>query len=178
MTSNLTCASLVRIRAANLIVSDNVLYGGTAHDPPGRSTVFKLNTDGTGFTTLYNFTALQNKNSEGFYTNSDGAYPSSLILSGNTLYGGCGSGGNGGSGTIFSLSLPITLPQLTLTAVGANVVLTWPTNASDFALQSTTNLGDPASWVTNSPPPVIVTIGGLFAKYLCRSAKQTDGGTI
>ena len=47
-------------------------------------------------------------------------------------------------------------PQLTITPLGANVVLTWPTNATGFNLQSTTNLGSSAAWNTNSPAPVVV----------------------
>jgi len=47
-------------------------------------------------------------------------------------------------------------PQLTIIPSGANVVLTWPTNATGFNLQSTTNLGSAAVWSTNSPAPVVV----------------------
>src|SRR6266568_1734378 len=42
---------------AGLILSSNTLYGTTAARW-GSNTVFKLNADGTGFTTLYSFTAL------------------------------------------------------------------------------------------------------------------------
>ena len=71
---------------AGLVLSGNTLYG-TA--PEGGSanggTVFAVNTDGTGFTTLNNFTALRGPFPG---TNSDGAYPrGGLILSGSTLYG-------------------------------------------------------------------------------------------
>jgi uncharacterized repeat protein (TIGR03803 family) len=48
-------------------------------------------------------------------------------------------------------------PQLIITPSGANVVLTWPTNATGFTLQSTTNLGSSAVWSTNSPAPVVVS---------------------
>ena len=47
-------------------------------------------------------------------------------------------------------------PLLTLIPYGANVVLTWPTNALGFTLQSTTNLVSPAGWSTNSPAPVVI----------------------
>jgi hypothetical protein len=36
------------------------------------------------------------------------------------------------------------------------VILTWPTNAVGFTLQSTTNLSSPSVWVTNSPAPVVI----------------------
>ena len=48
------------------------------------------------------------------------------------------------------------LPLLTLIPYGANVILTWPTNAFGFTLQSTTNLDSPAAWGTNSPGPAVI----------------------
>jgi len=45
--------------------------------------------------------------------------------------------------------------QLTIFSSGANLILTWPTNAVGFTLQSTTNLVSPAVWSTNSPAPVV-----------------------
>ena len=47
-------------------------------------------------------------------------------------------------------------PLLTLIPSGAKVILTWPTNAVGFTLQSTTNLGSPVMWSTNSPAPVVI----------------------
>jgi hypothetical protein len=78
-----------------------------------------------------------------------------LILSGNTLYGtatgGGYQGGFTGNGTVFSLSLgSISPPQLTINSSGANVILTWPTNATGFTLESTTNLAPPVIWTTVS----------------------------
>src|SRR5208282_4094881 len=76
----------------------------------GRGTVFAVNTNGTGFTTLYSFTS-GNANAFDDMTNSDGAYPlAGLILSGNTLYGTAQQGGLNSHGTVFSLSL--LLPQI------------------------------------------------------------------
>jgi hypothetical protein len=60
---------------------------------------------------------------------------------------------NSGTGTVFSLSL---LPQLAIMPSGANLILSWTTNAIGFTLQSTTNLGPSAIWTTNSPAPVVV----------------------
>lgn len=58
-------------------------------------TLFSLNTDGTGYGTLHNFTGGA----------SDGASPSgSLTLSGAKLYGMTGGGGSRGEGTIFSMN--------------------------------------------------------------------------
>jgi uncharacterized repeat protein (TIGR03803 family) len=136
-----------------LVLSGNTLYGTALYGGATDSgTVFKINTDGTGFKTLYRFTATSGPNG----ANSDGAYPDGLVVSGNTLYGTAQRGGRYGGGTVFSLSLPVTPPQLSLTPSGPNVVLTWPTNATGFTLQSTTNLGSSALWTTNTPPAVVV----------------------
>jgi uncharacterized repeat protein (TIGR03803 family) len=93
--------------SGGLILSENTLYGTARFGgSSGSGTVFELNTDGTGFTNLHNFTALSDAYSdEG--TNSDGANPSApLLISGNTLYGTANNGGSWGEGTVFSLSLP------------------------------------------------------------------------
>jgi hypothetical protein len=50
-------------------------------------------------------------------------------------------------------------PLLTLIPYGvppSGIILTWPTNAVGFTLQSTTNLSSPAVWSTNSPAPVVI----------------------
>jgi uncharacterized repeat protein (TIGR03803 family) len=78
-------------------VSGSTLYGttflGGTHD---RGTVFKMNTDGNGFTLLYSFTGL----------NGDGRRPyGSLTLDGSTLYGMTyGGGGPSGYGTVFKMN--------------------------------------------------------------------------
>jgi uncharacterized repeat protein (TIGR03803 family) len=141
---------------AALILSSNTLYGTAAQGgSSGNGTVFAVNTDGTGFMTLYSFTATDPNTG----TNTDGAYPQAgLILSSNTLYGTVGGGGSSGNGTVFGLSLgsvTVSPPQLTIIPSGANVILTWPTNATGFTLQSTTNLDSLAVWTTNSPPVVV-----------------------
>jgi|ERR1019366_2357026 uncharacterized repeat protein (TIGR03803 family) len=90
---------------AGLILLGNTLYGTTRNGGgTGLGTVFAVNTNGTGFTNLYNFSTIQT-NSVGAYTNSDGAVPlSGLISSGNTLYGTTAFGGSGGYGTVFAIS--------------------------------------------------------------------------
>jgi uncharacterized repeat protein (TIGR03803 family) len=79
---------------ASLILSGNTLYG-TAYigGSAGNGTVFALNTNGMGFTTLH------------YFTGSDGANPyGGLILSGNILYGTTKKGGSSGKGTVFALN--------------------------------------------------------------------------
>ena len=66
--------------------------------------VFAVNTDGTGFTNLHNFTA-RSIGPPYVGTNSEGASPSGgLLLSGNTLYRTTANGGSGGVGTVFALN--------------------------------------------------------------------------
>jgi uncharacterized repeat protein (TIGR03803 family) len=135
---------------AGLILSGNTLFGTAPQGgSSGNGTVFAINTSGAGFTNLHSFNS-----------GSDGANPqASLLLSGNTLYGTASGGGTYGNGTVFSLSLGSVSappPQLTIIPSGADVILTWPTDAAGFTLQSTTNLVSPAVWTTVSPAPVVV----------------------
>jgi uncharacterized repeat protein (TIGR03803 family) len=87
---------------AGLILSGNKLYGTASYGGSSDSgTIFAINTDGTGFTNLYSFTA----SLDPYYTNSDGADPEAvLVLSGNTLYGEARSGGSLGNGTVFAIN--------------------------------------------------------------------------
>lgn len=82
-----------------LILFGNTLFGTTTGGGFwGNGTVFRVNTDGTGFTNLYNFSATVSN------TNSDGAWPyGGLVLSGGTLFGTTEQGGPAGWGTVFSL---------------------------------------------------------------------------
>jgi uncharacterized repeat protein (TIGR03803 family) len=131
-----------------LIISGNTLYGtASAGGAGGSGTVFSINTDGTGFTTLYSFTPAPYPE-----PNSDGANPyGSLVLSNYTIYGTTTTAGNSGNGTVFSLSF---LPKLTIILSGTNAILSWPANFAGFdyagfVLQSATNLVSP-DWTTIS----------------------------
>jgi uncharacterized repeat protein (TIGR03803 family) len=87
---------------ASLALAGNTLYGTASRGGKGSGTVFKINTDGSGFTNLYSFTTATNAPS---YTNSDGAYPEAgLLFAGGRLYGMASSGGLYGNGTVFALS--------------------------------------------------------------------------
>jgi len=86
---------------AALCVSGNQLYGVASYGGAGGSgTIFSLNTNGTGFVTLYSFSEVDTNG-----LNSDGALPDDLILAGNMLYGTALYGGPVGTGTIFSFNL-------------------------------------------------------------------------
>jgi uncharacterized repeat protein (TIGR03803 family) len=88
----------------SLILSDNALYGTSSKGgSSGNGTVFAINTDGTGFKTIHSFTATDTNSA-----NSDGAFPTGLILAGKTLYGNAGLGGSGGGGTVFAVNTDAT----------------------------------------------------------------------
>lgn len=79
---------------AGVIAYGNLLYGTTQYGGTnGDGIVFRVNTDGTGFTNLYNFTG-----------GNDGANPvAGLVLSSNRLYGTTENGGTNALGTVFAI---------------------------------------------------------------------------
>jgi uncharacterized repeat protein (TIGR03803 family) len=131
---------------AGLMMSGNILYGTTTTGGSGTNgTVFRVNTDGTSYTNLHNFTAGE--------VGSD--YYGDLVLSGNTLYGTTIYGGTHGAGTVFALTLsPATIP-LNIQSIGNAVVLSW--SDPTFSLQAApgvtgayTNVSDATSPYTNA----------------------------
>jgi uncharacterized repeat protein (TIGR03803 family) len=101
-----------------MVLSGTMLFGTTS-DGGGfnKGTVFKLNTDGSGYTVLHSFTG------------SEGANPySALTLSGTTLYGTTVYGGNLDGGVLFSLSVApptiVTSPQSQTAESGRTVNFT------------------------------------------------------
>ncbi|MBI3839217.1 MAG: hypothetical protein HY288_14955, partial [Planctomycetia bacterium] len=86
------------IPAADLIRSGSTLYGTTAGgghsgSPPNTGgTIFRVGTDGSGFSLLHSFTGVDGETVQG-----------SLIQSGSTLYGMAVYGGSNGRGTIFKV---------------------------------------------------------------------------
>lgn len=78
-----------------LVINGNTLYGtASAGGANGDGCVFSVNTSGTGFKTLFSFEHTQN-----------GAIPlSTLVLSGNSLYGMTFSGGVHGFGIIYKIN--------------------------------------------------------------------------
>jgi uncharacterized repeat protein (TIGR03803 family) len=84
--------------SGNLVLAGSTLYGtaelgGTSSYAFGCGTVFRINTDGSGFAVLKNFDL------------SDGANPHGLVLSGSTLYGTAECGGSFGYGVVFKLNI-------------------------------------------------------------------------
>ena len=86
----------------NLALSGNTLYSTTEFGGAnGNGTIFKVNTDASGYDVLYSFSEVDPVAG----TNSDGYGPvAGLVLAGDVLYGSANSGGAGASGTIFSLN--------------------------------------------------------------------------
>ena len=87
-TSSPAARTTGRIRIGDLTLSGTNFYGMTSARRRGQSgTVFRVNTDGTGYTNLHSFTGYPN----------DGAGPQgSLTLDGSTLYGMTQEGGPNG----------------------------------------------------------------------------------
>jgi uncharacterized repeat protein (TIGR03803 family) len=85
---------------AELVLSGNTLYGTTQYGgKQAGGTVFKLNTDGTGFGVLRNFAL-----------DADGEVPQAgLVLGSSTLYGTTTRGGSANLGTVFGLTV---LPEI------------------------------------------------------------------
>ena len=79
-----------------LTLSGSTLYGTTeSGGADSDGTIFSINTDGTGYQTLYSFGSVA----------SDGRSPvAGLTVSGSTLYGTAESGGSHSDGTVFSIN--------------------------------------------------------------------------
>jgi uncharacterized repeat protein (TIGR03803 family) len=129
--------------AALVRSSDGYLYGTTcgSYGGPDYGTVFKISTNGA-LTTLYSFT-----------DGNDGALPTAALVQGNdgSFYGTTSSGGQGGGGTVFRLTVASAAPVLqVVTLTNTMVSLTWTTEAggvyqlqfnSDLSSTNWTNLG-------------------------------------
>jgi uncharacterized repeat protein (TIGR03803 family) len=147
-----------------LVSIGNLLYGTALAGSSSSSnygTVYQINTNGSGFTNVYNFTG-----------GSDGAGPiRTLALSGNTFYGATAAGGvafgTNGNGTIFALTLPVSL---SIARSNTSNILSWPSPSTGFVLQTnadatTTNWGNYGAAVddgTNQTVTVPSSPGSLF----------------
>jgi uncharacterized repeat protein (TIGR03803 family) len=157
--------------SCSLILIGNTLYG-TAYeggsfnltDQASFGTVFSFNIDDTNFTVLHTFSIpVQNATNyvSSTATNDDGYWPEAgLTLLGNTLFGTTTAGGTYGHGTVFALSLPV--PTLGMTTSGNQIILSWPTSAANFNLQTSTDLINWAN-ITNGR----TTFGG---NYTCTNS--------
>ena len=129
--------------SVQLILSGDTLYGTAGWGGiSGAGTIFSINTNGTAFGTLYNFTG-----------GDDGWGPASrLVLSGNTLYG---TAITSGRGTVFALDITPNSIAITLTN-GFNFGIV--SNAFGFLISGTANLGFVVETSTNLLSPIWVPI--------------------
>jgi len=141
--------------SAGMSLSGTTLYGTTTYTkidemmllPTGFGTVFQLNTDGTGFRVLKQFTG------------GDGGNPyAGLVLSGSTLYGTTWDGGSSNNGVVFSVSIA-------------------PPTASTFPQNQTAEIGSPVDFTPDIAgcPPVTCQ---LFFNGTCLMCCGTDGCLI
>ena len=136
----------------------NTLYGVTAAGGSAyNGTVFKINTDGSGYAVLYSFSTTvmdedyTDYNEPMLYTNTDGYRPNGgLVLADGRLYGTTPYGGLDGYGTIFSLD----------------------TNGGGFTLLHT--FTTPASYPTNSDG--LSPEAGLILAYGTLYGTTSQGG--
>ena len=107
-------------------------------------TVFAVNTDGAGFAMLHDFKPTYGP----LYTNSDGAGPGGMIISGGRLYGVTGSGGAFGNGTLFSISFP---PRLTIVPDGSGGFFIGVQGQPNFSCQLQRASGVMGPWISSAP---------------------------
>jgi uncharacterized repeat protein (TIGR03803 family) len=185
------------------VLSGTTLFGAAYYGGFfGNGTVFKLNTNGTGFTTLHHFSATAT-NSSGAYTNSDGANPESgLVVADNVVYGTTENGGKAGFGTVFRVNADGSgfaslhsftnnegeIPQALIlignklygTTVGLysglSTVFKLNTNGTGFSVLRgfvATNFVPPASGRGPGPEPAYTNSGGALVTSLA-----SDGATL
>jgi uncharacterized repeat protein (TIGR03803 family) len=94
------------INPVSCIVSGRVIYGTcNAGGLNGNGTVFRVNTDGTDFTNLFNFNVGTYNSQNSTYPDSTGSGPNpGLLQVSNTLYGTTFAGGLYGAGEIFKIN--------------------------------------------------------------------------
>ena len=126
-----------------LILVSNTLYGTTFQGGTnGNGVVYALDTDGSNYRILHQFTPLTSVQGSGQHpANSDGASPrGGLYCLGNTLFGTTSQGGVNENGTLFSLDLG-----------GSNLVTLY------------SFIGPTQSWQSlDSPIGDLVPVGGTF----------------
>jgi uncharacterized repeat protein (TIGR03803 family) len=88
---------------AGLVLNNGTLYGAAySGGANGAGAIFRLNTNGAGYSVIKSFGPLVNV--YGTYTNTDGANPfAALTVSGSIIYGTASGGGSAGNGTVYRL---------------------------------------------------------------------------
>ena len=149
------------------VLVGSTLYGMTRQGGGAAGTIFKINTDGTGYARLHAFTGTPT---------GDGAGPlGSLLLSGSTLYGMTTVGGTANLGTVFQINADGTGyqvlhsflggpfdgadPQGDLTLVGSSLYGMTVAGGSN-------NLGTIFSFPIAVPEPSSLVLAGAAAAVL------------
>jgi len=149
--------------SGGLALSGGTLYGTALNGGSGgEGTVFDITTNGTGFATLYSFSASTGENPIG-----------AVVLAGNSLYGATLNGGTHGDGTVYALTLPPV--ALDIASSGGQLTLSWPSSATGFVLQSNATL-NALTWSnftggyndngTNESVIILPTGGNAFFRLL------------
>jgi uncharacterized repeat protein (TIGR03803 family) len=149
--------------SGGLALSGGTLYGTALNGGSGgEGTVFDITTNGTGFATLYSFSASTGENPIG-----------AVVLAGNSLYGATLNGGTHGDGTVYALTLPPV--ALDNASSGGQLTLSWPSSATGFVLQSNATL-NALTWSnftggyndngTNESVIILPTGGNAFFRLL------------
>ena len=84
-------------------------------------------------------------------------------------------GAHNGNAQTSDFALPVTLPatpQLFITLSATNVLLSWPTNAGMFNIQTTGQL-IPAAWTNLNPQPVCLVTGVWYQATLPVGGSKT-----
>lgn len=137
----------------SLVTDGTTLYGMASSSSTGLGTIFSIDTNGSGYHTLHNFSA----------SATDGASPQgSLLLSGGILYGMTQMGGSLSSGTIFKISTNGTGFQLIHSFTG--VVTDGALPYGSLIISNTTLYGTTSSGGSNNVGTVfsIDTSGASF----------------
>jgi uncharacterized repeat protein (TIGR03803 family) len=130
--------------------SDGTLYGTTAYGgTSSNGSVFAVNTDGTGFGTLYSFSP-SSTNTSGFYEYGNGGNPQAWLVQGSdgSFYGTTYAGGTSGLGTVFRLTI---VPEFQGATISNEMInLTWSTEAGGtYQLQYTSDLTS-TNWINSA----------------------------
>jgi hypothetical protein len=129
--------------------------------PPGYGTIFALNTNGAGFTNLYNFGV----GALAEFASNPYAGP---VLSSNTLYGTTTEGGPGFSGAVYAFGLggsaPVPTP-LNIQITGTNLVLSWNDASSLFSLQAAPTLTGVFTNIAGATSPYTVVPGANSQQF-------------
>jgi len=121
-----------------LAVWGDTLYGTTKIGGQfGSGTIFKVNTDGSGFAVIAHNSYINQPEPGGYALQR-------LVLSGSTLYGAASQDADHYLGAIYRIDL---LPTLSIGRTGANsLAVTWPAVWTDYVLQENGNAFNSLNW--------------------------------